>query len=196
MGPEHDEWGSLIYDKKIGVQKWATNMIPEYLWYDGTREAHVIGDKIDPSDVVDLNQPMGERIDPSARIFPFKAHTAIQPFDTELSTLVVPKFEGNFWDHYDWDKAISEGMSKLGLEYSGSYDFVETRMYISIHHEVVPAQGSLGYGDCHSQDAVTARMLSQPGCCHMQALSRAGDGGGTSCPCLQCLPSCPEKNGF
>ncbi len=164
LAPEYDELGNSTYDKKIGSQKWAKNLIPEYLWYDGTREAHMIGDKIDPSDIVDLNRPLGERIDPSARIYPFKAHTAVQPFDTEQSTLVVLRFEESFWDHYDWNQAISEGMSRIGLEYSGSYDFVETRMYISIHHEVAPTRETLGCADCHSQSAVTCRR------CHGQEM--------------------------
>lgn len=164
LAPEYDELGNSTYDKKIGSQKWAKNLIPEYLWYDGTRDAHMLGDKIDPSDVVDLNRPLGERIDPSARIFPFKAHTAVQPYDTEQSTMVVLKFEESFWDHYDWDKAISDGMSRLGLDYSGSYGFVETRMYISIHHEVAPTRESLGCLDCHAQNAVTCRR------CHGQEM--------------------------
>jgi octaheme c-type cytochrome (tetrathionate reductase family) len=150
-----DELGKPLYDKKIGAQKWAKNLVPEYLWYDGTREAHIIGDKIDPSGAVDLNRPLGERIDPTARIYPFKVHSAIQPYDTELSILVVPRFEKGFWVHYDWDKAIAEGMEILELEYSGSHDFVETRMYTSIHHEVAPTRESLGCADCHSQKAVT-----------------------------------------
>ncbi len=183
--PEYDELGKLIFDKNIGSQKWAKNLIPEYLWYDGSREAHLIGDKIDPSDVVHLNRPLGERIDPSARIYPFKTHSAVQPFDAANSTLVVPKFEGSFWDHYDWDRAISDGMHKLGLEYSGTYDFVETRMYISIHHEVAPTKQSLGCRDCHSQKAVACVR------CHQQ-----GKRARTACACQQHLSPYPETHGL
>lgn len=159
---ELDELGKPTYEKNVGTQRWAKNLVPEYLWFDGTRKAHLIGDPIDASEAVILNQPLGERIDPAARIYPFKAHSAIQPYDTERSILVVPKFWEGYWIHYDWDKAIAEGMEALGMEYSGSYDFIETRMYTSIHHEVAPTRESLGCTDCHAQPAVNCRR------CHGQ----------------------------
>jgi hypothetical protein len=43
----------------------------------------------------------------------------------------------------------------VGLPYSGKYGFVETKMYSSIHHEVVPAKKALGCSDCHTVEAVT-----------------------------------------
>ena len=55
-------------------------------------------------------------------------------------------------------------MSRIGLEYSGSYDFVETRMFISIRHEVAPTKETLGCVDCHAQNAVTCRR------CHGQEM--------------------------
>jgi len=155
--PGLDEYGKPTYDKKAGVQKWMKNMTPEYEWYDGTKKAYVLGDRFDPSEVLILNQPLGERLDPSARIYPFKVNSANQPYDSERNILVVPKFYEGYWDHFDWNKAITEGMKDVGMEYSGSYGFVKSKMYISIHHEVVPAKKSLGCVDCHSVQAVTCR---------------------------------------
>ena len=122
-----------------------------------------LGDKIDPSAPVVLNAPVGEKRSPAARIFPFKVHTAVQPYDTENKTLAMPNFLEDYWVNFDWAKAIAEGMKRVGLPYSGKYGFVETRMYSSIHHEVVPAAKALGCTDCHSTEAVACAR------CHKNA---------------------------
>ncbi len=149
-----DEYGKNTYEKNIGEQKWVKNYSPVYQWYDGTRKAYLIGDKINPSGKVVLNAPLGEFRDSSAKIYPFKVHNAVQPYDTKNKTLVVPKFWKGFWEHYDWARAIKEGMEEMELEYSGEFGFINTEMYTGIHHQVVPAKRSLGCADCHSQQTV------------------------------------------
>jgi len=160
--PQIGPLGQPDFDKKIGGQEWAMNVVPTYLWYDGTRRAYVMGDKIDPDETVVLNQPLGDRREPSARIYPFKVHTAEQPYDTERKILAVPKLHEGLWEHYDWGKALTEGMQTVGLEYSGSYGFVRTKMYVSIHHEVAPTRQSLGCADCHRVEAISC------GRCHTE----------------------------
>jgi hypothetical protein len=154
------------YDKKFGALTWGKDLVPTYLWYDGTRNASLAGAKIDPSAPVVLNAPVGEKRSPASRIFPFKAHTAVQPYDTENGTLALPNFVERYWVDFDWAKAITEGMKRMGLPYSGKYGFVETRMYSSIHHEVVPARQALGCTDCHSSQAVDCTR------CHKGASGR------------------------
>jgi hypothetical protein len=63
--------------------------------------------------------------------------------------------------HFDWFKAIAEGMEQLGLPYSGKFAFLETRMYSSIHHEVVPTKKALGCSDCHNAEAITCTRCHQ-----------------------------------
>jgi hypothetical protein len=114
-----------------------------------------------------MTRPVGEKRSPAARIFPFKVHTAVQPFDTENKILAMPNFLEDYWVNFDWSKAITEGMKRVGLPYSGKYGFVETRMYSSIHHEVVPASKALGCSDCHSSEANTCMR------CHKNAQGMA-----------------------
>jgi hypothetical protein len=87
----------------------------------------------------------------------------MQPYDSENRVLAPVKFKDGYWTHFDWDKAIKEGMTEAGLEYSGKYGFVKTRMYTSIHHEVVSAVKALGCADCHQKEAITCNR------CHRKA---------------------------
>jgi octaheme c-type cytochrome (tetrathionate reductase family) len=158
-----DQYGMPQYDKKFGKLSWGKKLAPSYLWYDGTRTASLVGDKIEPSAPVILNAPVGEKRNPAARIFPFQAYTAVQPYDMEKNTLAMPKLLDGFWLDYDWSRAISNGMKEVGLPYSGKFGFVATKMYSAVHHEVVPAKKALGCGDCHSKTAITCSR------CHKNA---------------------------
>ncbi len=158
-----DDNGMPRYDKRFGELMWGKDVVPSYLWYDGTRTASVVGDTIDPSSPVVLNAPVGEKRNPAARVYPFQVLSAIQPYDSESRMLALPKLVDGYWLHFDWSKAIAEGMKRVGLAFSGKYDFVETRMYSAVHHEVVPAKQALGCSDCHSAPAIACTR------CHRNA---------------------------
>lgn len=151
------------YDKKIGLEIWKKNYIPAYRWYDGKRKVYKLGDKIKTDGKIILNEIEGDRKNPNAKIYPFKIQKANQPYDKEERTLVVPKFYDGFWNHFNWEKAVKEGMEYLGMPYSGNIGFIETEMYTSIHHSVVPKKKSLGCTDCHSKEAVRCSR------CHKRA---------------------------
>jgi octaheme c-type cytochrome (tetrathionate reductase family) len=158
-----DQHGMPQYDKRFGTLTWGKHLVPTYLWSDGTRNASLVGDKINPSTAVVLNAPVGEKRNPSARIFPFQALSAVQPYDTENKVLALPKLRDGYWVDYDWSKAIASGMQQAGLAYAGKYGFVETKMYSSIHHQVLPAKRALGCADCHGGEAITCTR------CHKNA---------------------------
>ena len=158
-----DANGMPQYDKRFGELTWGRHIVPAYLWYDGTRNASLVGDTIDASAPVVLNAPVGEKRSPAARIYPFQVHSAIQPYDSENKTIALPKLVDGYWLDFDWTRAIAEGMKRVGLPYSGKYGFVETRMYSAVHHEVVPAKQALGCSDCHSVEAIACTR------CHRNA---------------------------
>ena len=132
------------YDKRFGTLTWGKDLVPIYLWSDGTRNASLVGDTIDPSAPVVLNAPGGEKRNPAARIFPFQVHAAVQPYDTVNKVLAMPKLLDGYWVDFDWSKAIASGMAQVNVPYSGKFGFVETRMYSSVHHEVVAAEEGAG----------------------------------------------------
>ncbi|MBD3869188.1 MAG: Ni/Fe-hydrogenase cytochrome b subunit [Acidobacteria bacterium] len=145
------------WPEQAGVETWVRDLVPEYRWYDGTRKVKVLGETIDPRKTVYLNQPEGDKRNPGALISAFKTHRAMQPYDTENKTLVIPKLWGGFWQHFNLEVAIREGMEESGMEYSGSYGFAATVQYTGIHHEIVPAKDALGCQDCHIATAVDCR---------------------------------------
>ena len=78
---EKDAAGNPTYDKKKGNFTWAKDIVPTYRWYNGTAEVYTAGDKMDPAKVTALNNPVGAKSDPAAKIYPFKKFTGKQPYD-------------------------------------------------------------------------------------------------------------------
>jgi octaheme c-type cytochrome (tetrathionate reductase family) len=148
-------WRRPIFAPDSGVETWVNDYVPEYRWYDGTREVTMLDEEIDPSGVVHLNLPRGERHDPSARITPFKVHRARQPYDRETSLLLVPLLAGGLWDGLSLDEALRAGAAGAGTEYSGSYGMVDTVHFAGLHHQVGPSPRALACADCHEPAAVS-----------------------------------------
>ena len=150
-----DSTGRPAYDPKKGDFVWEKDVIPEYRWINGKSNYLVMGDKIDPSKLVEINRFAGGPNDPDSRIWPLKVHRGKQPYDTENKTLAIMHTFGNddtaLWTNYDMPKAITEGMRVAGLPYSGKYDFVQTEMSWPITHMVAPKEDALTCAQCHKK---------------------------------------------
>ena len=151
-GPvQRDANGQPLYDKMKGDFRWAKDVQPTYLWFNGSVERYLLGDKMDPTQVTRLNKPIGNRADKGSKITPFKVMAGKQPYDTAQNIFVVPHLFGGYWNHYDWGKAIGDGMKVAGLDFSGQYGFAETTMYWKVNHMVTPKDKALGCDDCHGR---------------------------------------------
>lgn len=146
-----DQYGQYTYDKMKGDFKWGKDVVPTYLWFNGTTDRVLAGDRIDASKLVHFNYPKGARADSTARITPFKVMRGKQPFDTGNNQFVVPHLfgPGGYWQTYNWETSIANGMKAANLNYSGQFGWVETDMYWRVNHMVVPKGGALGCNDCH-----------------------------------------------
>ncbi|MEA3277742.1 MAG: tetrathionate reductase family octaheme c-type cytochrome [Pseudomonadota bacterium] len=163
-----NEKGEVIYNTKKGDFLWEENVEPEYFWFDGTVRYSLVGDELDPSGVAEINQIQGSYEDPNARIWPFKIMRGKQPYDTVNNSFLVSHLFGKddaaFWKSFDWDKALRAGMAEAkevgqtDMDYSGSFDFIETRMYWPIAHMVAPKEDALACDSCHSQDGRLADL--------------------------------------
>lgn len=162
MGPDgkpvvrKDSAGRRAFDSKKGTWVWESYVIPEYRWFNGQSKFQVIGDKIDPSKVVQINEVGGGPNDPESRIWPTNVHRGKQPYDKVNLTLTLQHTGGEddtaLWHNYDWQKAITAGMKAGGLPYSGQFGFVDTEQTWPITHMVAPKTGALTCEQCHSQN--------------------------------------------
>ncbi len=148
-----DEFGKFDYMTIKGQMKWAKNMTPEYFWYNGIIKSVTAKDQIDPGQPVKVSWPEGDRLDPNARIYPFKVHRGNQPYDKEHNTLLAPLLSGKdgYWNTLDWDRALSKGHDAVGIPFSGRFDFVQTTYVFPITHMVAPKEKSLDCTECHSR---------------------------------------------
>lgn len=143
-----------LYLKIKGSFVYESNIVPDYIWYNGLANRYLLGDVIDPTASTPLNLPYGSIDDPTAQIWPFKIHYASQPYDTVYNYLLQPSTagEGGFWTTFDWNSALELGAQATGIPYSGEYGFAETEMYWPLSHMVVPAQNALQCNDCHGEN--------------------------------------------
>jgi octaheme c-type cytochrome (tetrathionate reductase family) len=139
------------YLKIKGEFVYEQDAIPEYRWFDMSVNRYLLGDRIDPAQVTQLNPPRGSIGEPGARIWPFKIHRASQPYDAVNRYLFPPVTggTGGYWTTFDWDSAFRLGEKASGLPYSGKYGFTRTEMFWPLSHMVVPKEKALGCTDCH-----------------------------------------------
>jgi octaheme c-type cytochrome (tetrathionate reductase family) len=160
MGPDgkprfvKDSAGRRAFDSKKGSFEWDAYLQPEYRWFNGQVTFKTVGEKIDPTRIVEINRPEGTPGEPGARIWPFKVHRGKQAYDPEHNYLLVVHTAGEdhtaLWHNYDWPKAIETGMQTAGLAWSGKYDFVATEMSWPITHMVAPKADAVPCAQCHS----------------------------------------------
>lgn len=152
---EEDEDGNHTYLSIKGTFQWEKNVIPEYIWFNGTADHYLLGDKIG-APPIQMNRLYGSHDDSKAKIIPVKVHRGDQIYDTETKLLIQPKLyapargDSAFWMDFDWNTAARAGMNRVGLPYSGSYDFIDTEMYWPVNHMVAPKEQTVGCAECHT----------------------------------------------
>lgn len=142
------------YLKIKGEFRYDDEVTPEYAWYNGRMDRYVVGDRISSDDQA-INQPLGSRTDLTAKIWPFKLHRALQPFDPVNRVLIPPVTagEGGYWSKFDWAFASAKGMELSKLPYSGQYGFTKTHMFWPITHMVAPSKEALKCTQCHGDES-------------------------------------------
>jgi len=169
--PVDPDTGRPTYDKKKGTFVWENNVRPTLLYFDGKWNRKMIGTNEQYTSVpVDLGSPSANYTTPGAMIYPFKKMIGDQVADAGNQTMLVPHLFGGkggpnpYWAKYDWDLAIRDGVAYNGKQtYSGAYEFVDTFMYLTVNHEVAPAEQAYGQGgacgDCHFDNKIDWQAL-------------------------------------
>lgn len=156
---EEDSLGNHSYMSIKGSFKWARNIKPDYIWFNGTASHYLKGDVIsDTTSPLVLNQLHGSYSDEESKIIPVKIHTAKQPFDPVNKMLIQPKLfshekgVGAFWMDFDWQTSSKIGMEESGLPFSGKISFLETKMYWPVNHMVSSKEEAVQCKECHTQE--------------------------------------------
>jgi len=168
-----------VYQSTRGETKWEKNVTPQYLWFNGSIQGATAKDIIDPSSLVKLAWPDGNRHDKNARIFPFNVHLGKQPYDTVNKTMVTPLLSGEhgYWTTFDWKDSIERGAKYLDLPFSGKIDFVETGYVFPSTHMVAPKEDALECTQCHTRPASRLANLTgfyMPGRDRLKPIDIAG----------------------
>lgn len=145
-----EQFDKDTYDKRKGSYVWKQKLVPTYAWFNGTVEKYLKGQKIvSITEPVSISRPVGDISDKTAKIYPFKVLAGNQPMDSVNKYLLTPQTHKEFFDHFDWQKALTEGAKGSGLTYSGKFQFVNTVAFGSVNHEVAPKENALRCNECH-----------------------------------------------
>ncbi len=137
---------------------WGKQIKPEYIWFNGIATHYLLGDTLDPSKPVKMNELYGSYDDPDAKIIPVKIHRAKQIYDVGNKYLIQPKLvevkpgDGGFWEEFNWQRSAAEGMKLVHLPFSGKYGFVQTEMYWPVNHMVSPKNQTVKCTECHTRE--------------------------------------------
>lgn len=163
--------GRFDYDKMKGEFVWESNVRPVLRRHDGTWNKVLIGvndtytGTPSPTEPVVLGEPAAPKditLAAGAKIYPFKKMVADQVADTVNQRIMVPHLWGTkggahpYWAQYDWNNALQDAATRLGISYSGTYGFVDTVQYLAVNHEIAPKEQALGHSciDCHGGDRI------------------------------------------
>lgn len=149
-----------------GEFTYEQDVVPEYRWFNMTVDRYLKGDEFDPSKPLALNPPRGDIRDPKARIWPFKVHRGVQPYDTQNAYLLAPVTAGKdgYWSKFDWDLAFRLGEKTSGLAFSGKYGWAKTEMVWPLTHMVAPKDKAMGCTECHGERSrLDWKALGYPG---------------------------------
>jgi len=142
---EKNKWTATLHMEK--------DVVPQYRWFNGRSEAQLLHTPVrrQKDGTVVMMQPLGDRKDKTARIYPFKVHHATLPVLKKQQWLVPIAVEEFFADG-DMPKAVAEGAKvTYGIE-NPDYEWVRAERWMSINHEVQPASHALQCLDCHSEN--------------------------------------------
>ncbi|OGU64578.1 MAG: hypothetical protein A2W30_04230 [Ignavibacteria bacterium RBG_16_36_9] len=148
-----NEFGEETYYKSKGEVVWAKNIRPEYYWHNNSVDYYELGEKNEKGKVLDLNKPVGKISDANSKISPFKVVKVKQPYDPINKYLIIPGIdsEDGYSKTFNWVNASEKGMKDVKLDFSGSVDFIGTKMYWPINHLVMSSDNALKCTSCHGK---------------------------------------------
>jgi hypothetical protein len=137
----------------IGEEVKASNVKPDYLFWNGSSSIYSLANSIAPDidGMYTLARASGSIQD--GKIYPIKEHTSWQPRATVTGQMVQYDVLWNFMTGF-FEQAAQRGMTFMGLQpFDGNgnknYEWVNARAEQLITHGVEPASNALTCSSCH-----------------------------------------------
>lgn len=123
---------------------------PVYRFSDRNSRFYLFGTRAEPgpSGRVVMAEPTGGIDLSGSKLYPFKRHLALQPYDLATGRLLPAKM-GILFQKGDVDAAVLAGATAIGWDLTQGYDFMPTERYMGLYHEVSPPEAALACNDCH-----------------------------------------------
>ena len=133
----------------------ANNVTPSYKWFDGSSYVYAMGQVPTAREdgMLAMGVPNGSVNSAMAKIYPMKEHTSTVA-QHDASGVLIPHSTFDYFAYGDFDKAVKEGMSTLGI--SGSYTMKQVHTYQTINHGVEDDSSALKCGSCHAELSQTS----------------------------------------
>ncbi len=128
------------------------NVQPVYTWFNGNTRLMKMGEPVKFNDdgTVTIMAPQGNRKDKKAKIYAFKLHKGVVPM-WKKNDWLIPLAVDEFFIDGDIEKAVQEGAHAAYGAEDVEYEWINTRRYMGLFHEVRPADKALQCLDCHSE---------------------------------------------
>ncbi|MBU2539042.1 MAG: hypothetical protein KKH22_11450 [Proteobacteria bacterium] len=132
----------------IGHEDKASNVKPEYRWFDGTSYVYNVGETIakNGDGSITMAKANGKIFDGKSKIVPIKNHTTVMPLLSD-GRIVPPMILWMFMTG-DYNAAVQKGMQEQGM--TGSYTMVNANAEMLITHGVEPKTMAPTCTECHN----------------------------------------------
>ncbi len=148
------DWSKPSYDPKrdkySATITFEKNAKPVYAWYNGTTWEQLPKTPVKrlADGSVGMMVPQGSRKDPNSRIYAFKLHRGKMPV-LKGKDWIIPIVVEEFFADGDINKAVLNAAKDFyGID-NASYEWVNTKRWMGLFHEVQPAKNALQCLDCH-----------------------------------------------
>lgn len=148
------DWSKISYDPKrdkyMATLTMQKDVKPVYTWYNGTTWEQLPKTPVTrlADGSVGMMIPQGSKKDPKSRIYAFKLHRAKMPVLKDKQWIIPIVVEKLFADG-DINKAVLHAAKDFyGID-NAQYEWVNTKRWMGIFHEVQPAKNALQCLDCH-----------------------------------------------
>ena len=131
----------------VGEEIAASNVTPEYRWFDGTSYVYNVGETITKNGdgSITMAKANGKIFDGKAKIVPIKNHKTVMPILAD-GRLVPPAILWMFMTG-DYNQAVTKGMEAAGM--TGAYTYVNANAEMLVTHGVEPKTMAPNCATCH-----------------------------------------------